>query len=198
MGMGRMTINQVHLPDKSALDEVSKACKLVELQKDVDGPAEGLHGKTIATEISQASGCMQSSGDVVLGNLFGKLIEPDKAGSSLTGGGNAEPGVELQESTGVPLGSLVRKDFQAVEDACHDFSTIILHRLKSSKEHAATMTSKDATHLLRSYGRCLQAMGEASAAESCHLGHLQEAGGDDAHLCEDLVGPPDHKRVCAI
>lgn len=194
-GEGKSTVlGQVQLPKRGLLDDLGGSCKLNLGRKMINSADETLSAKDQGEDVAKAAQCAQSGGDVVLDGLFGQAL-----------GSNASKeatGVELKGSTEVPLGSLSRKQLHAAQDACHDFATVLLHRMGRPTghevKHAETSLSPDdAAHVLRSYGRCLMSMGEASSAAGCRLGQLKREGADEtSRMCEESLGP--NPETCSM
>merc|ERR1740117_531462 len=119
-------------------------------------------------------------------------------------------GVTLAKTHELPLGSLAKKSIKSTRDSCEDFSTFLLRRMDKPGEDGGgktcsadgggvKFTSKDASHALRSYGLCLDSIGETAALQGCEMGNLQVSGsGNSAHLCKVIEGPLPPQLGCVI
>merc|ERR1712061_92050 len=95
-GSKHIVLDEVHLPDNLRLGEVSNTCKFDFKEQMLDG-SDTFPAKTLGSVISKASHCTETSGGVVLGNIFGNLIN-DKSGFT----DQDRAGVRLSSSTEVP------------------------------------------------------------------------------------------------
>lgn len=206
-GASLMRIDEVHLPSKFALHDVGRACKL-SLNSEVPGDSIGgnpstLPAKVLGPNLSKAAECSARSSRVVLRQVFGQLLHPAPTsgiGSLVVGGGytaRSDPGVRLINNNDVPIGTRVHRDFVAAQDACRDFGKLLLHKLGKNEaaarvvEPRPVLTTSDASHTLRAFGRCLEGMGELTAIQACKLGQLQLAGGTTAAACKEVQGHED-------
>mmetsp|Transcript_53982 Transcript_53982/g.167522 ORF Transcript_53982/g.167522 Transcript_53982/m.167522 type:complete len:248 (-) Transcript_53982:100-843(-) len=190
---GKMTILvKAQPPKRGLLDELSGSCKLNLGKTMMPGTDQTVNAKDQTVDVAKAAECAKSGGETVLDGFFGKVLERGDPGGA---------GVELKGSTEVPLGSLSRKQLHAAQDSCHDFATVLLHRLgkpgAQEMHHAEHMLStNDAAHVMRSYGRCLMELGEASSTAGCRLGMFQRGGGGETErLCKEAMGPEEKQCV---
>ena len=156
-----LTIDTAVLPADKMLD-IRKACKLnIDDPLDTAGPA-----KIFRDNLETGSNCAEK----VAGNLF-----RDSLGESA--------GTKYKGEMPVELGGQEREDFEAIEDTCHDFASLLLHRL--SRKENNSVSRVDAVRLLKSFGRCLEAMGQGTTLLGCQMGG---SAGEDQPLCEKEEG----------
>mmetsp|Transcript_134546 Transcript_134546/g.418126 ORF Transcript_134546/g.418126 Transcript_134546/m.418126 type:complete len:256 (-) Transcript_134546:79-846(-) len=185
------TLEQAHPPKRGVLDELSSNCKLNLGTGGVPGGDQKVNAKDQGNDVAKSALCAQHGGEDVLEGYFGKALEP-KAGKEATG-------VELKGSTELQIGSLARKQLTTVQDSCHDFASVLLHRLgrpagsEDKKQVEHMLDADDAAHLLRSYGKCLMEAGEAGVTAGCRLGNVDRGEGEDeiSLACKEAMGPPE-------
>merc|ERR1719183_611458 len=118
-------------------------------------------------------------------------------------------GVSLAKTHDIPLGSLAKKSIKSTRESCEDFSTFLLRRLEKPGEKptcpatgaagGVKFTARDANHALRSYGLCLDSIGETAAIQGCEMGNVQIAGSAAAaNLCKSVEGPLPRNLGCTI
>lgn len=195
-----MEIEKIGLPERTKLDDLSDACKF-DAFTSVFGDAEGAtrSAKGLGTAIAKSTQCAESTSDMVFGGIFGQKMNPTTGGM----------GVSLAKTHDIPLGSLEKKAIKATQTSCEDFSTFLLRRFEKpgQKPKCAAagavgglkFTSQDAHHALKSYGLCLDSIGETAALQGCEMGDLQHNGSRDAaHLCKVVEGPLTPGIQCTI
>ena len=156
-----LTVDTAVLPADKMLD-VRKACKLnVDDPLDPAGPA-----KIFRDNLETGAHCAEKIG----GNFFmGSLGD--------------STGTKFKGEMPVDLGGQEREDLEAIEDTCHDFASLLLHRL--SRKENNFVNKVDAVRLLKSFGRCLEAMGQGTMLLGCQMGG---SNGEDQPLCEKEEG----------
>jgi len=201
-----MEIQSIGLPEKSKLDDLATACNFDHFQA-VFGDASGSgkatrSAKGLGGAIDKSAQCTETASDMVLNNIFGQKLNPTVGGM----------GVALTKTHDIPLGSLSKKSIKSTQDSCQDFGNFLLRRLEKPGEKVLVaagsdagangilkFTSKDATHAMKSYGLCLDGIGETTALQGCEMGDLQHMGTREAaNLCKVVEGPMAPGIVCVI
>lgn len=190
----QMSLQEVVLPSKDTLSAAVSSCKLDLTLGGSSGSKQS--ADILGSNISKASKCSMSASDAVLHQMFGKRLEASKGGflSSRPTGADEDAGVAVDGQLKAPLGSSYRESLQGAQDACQDYGTMLLHRLSHKP---AKLDAKDASKMLRSFGRCMQGMGEATEFAACQIGNLKEAGGDSGKLCKEVQRGGDN-QACTI
>lgn len=198
-----MEIVQIGLPEKGKLDDLSAACKFDRFTSvfgDADAEGATKSAKALGSAIVKSSECNEQASDLILSNIFGKKIDEKLGGM----------GVTLAKTHDIPLGSLGKKSIKSTKDSCQDFGSFLLRRFEKPGEQApkcpatgepggVKFSSRDATHAMKSYGLCLDSIGETTALQGCEMGDLQHNGSHDAaNLCKVVEGPVTPGIVCAI
>ncbi|CAJ1355412.1 unnamed protein product [Effrenium voratum] len=151
------------------MTEIKTACKLdVVDPTDSSGPSKIFHDN-----LQSASSCAQKIGSNLLSASLG-----EGAGTRFKG--------ELE----VELGSQEHEDMQAMQDTCHDFASILLHRL--SRKANREISRVDAARVLKAYGRCLESLGQGTTLMGCQMGDVAHGGGEDEALCEVEEGAEEN------
>jgi len=196
-----MEIQRIGLPEKAKLDDLGEACKFdsfTSIFGDASGSAQ-IPAKGLGTAIEKSALCTEKASDLVLSNIFGQKMDPALGGM----------GVSLTKAHDIPLGSLSKKAVKATQDSCEDFASFLLRRMEKPGEKPTCpasgevgglkFTSRDANHALKSYGLCLDSIGETAALQGCEMGNLQVSGSSAvAHLCKVVEGPIPPGIVCSI
>lgn len=194
-----MQITKIGLPDQAKLQELEKACKLDNFASAFGDASDGAprSAKGLGEAVSKSSNCAANTSDLVLRNIFGQKLE------------SAGMGVTFEKTHDIPLGSLARKELKSAKSACQDFGSFLLHRFEkpglapscsaAGGASGAKFTQQDATHALKSFGLCLDSIGETTALQGCEMGNLQRVGtAEAANLCKVVEGPLAREIVCAI
>lgn len=188
-----MQINKVGPPEKAKLDDLATACKFDGFGDVFGTPNDGSgatrSAKPLGKGVASAADCAVSTSDVVLSDMFGTKLKGTGAG------------VELEKTHDLPLGSLAKKEVRAARAACEDFGAFLMRRMEKPGEKAGDrkFTQQDATHALKSYGLCVDAVGETAALNGCEMGKLQSMGSaQSAHICQEVEGPMAPGIVCSI
>ncbi|CAE7721313.1 ALKBH8 [Symbiodinium sp. CCMP2456] len=165
-----LTIDAAVLPSEKMLD-IRKACKLnVADPLDPVGPA-----KIFRDNLETGAQCAEKIGS----NLF-------------TGSLGESSGTKFKGELPVELGGQVREDVEAIQDTCHDFASLLLHRL--SRKENKSLNKVDAVRVLKSFGRCLESMGQGTTLLGCQSGGAE---GEDEATCEkevDKVQPSSNSK----
>jgi len=207
-GRSLMEIESIGLPEKAKLDDLSEACKFDQFTSvfgDASDAGATRSAKALGGAIEKVAKCNENASDVVLSNMFGQKLNPTQGGM----------GVTMTKTHDIPVGSLAKKSIKSAQDSCEDFSTFLLRRFeqpgtapkcpaaddaaKPGEVPGTKFTSKDATHVMKSYGLCLDSIGETTALHGCEMGNLQNIGSREAaDLCKVVEGPIPPGIVCAI
>lgn len=181
-----MQITKVAMPPKATIDEMGQACKLDKFTSvfgDASGSGAAKPGSNLGNAIESSSGCVDSV-SAILTKIFGhKLDSP------------TDPvGIDVTNNHDLPGGSMLKQQFKSTQDSCHEFASFLLQRFpKVDGAEAPKFKSDDATHALRSYGLCLDNIGQSASLEGCEMGDLQKPGfmGNSAaaDVCRHIQGP---------
>jgi len=195
----------IRLPDKVGFDKVSSSCKFAATDTVTNGDVENPQAENLSPAIGKSANCSGMLGHEILTKTLGSALpEPSDdssgSGSHLKGlfsssDEDSEAGLRLTGSTDVKLGSVLREQLKAAQDACHDFGSRVIHFLgdPDTRQHVQSpvLTPNMAAHLLQTFGRCMQSIGNATAMQGCEIGRLQETGPPDVrHMCH-LLEPDD-------
>lgn len=202
-----MQITRVGPPEKARLDDLGQACKFdnfVSVFGDASqGATASRSAKDLGKAVAMSSGCVTNTSELVLTDIFGQKLKASGSGT----------GVAFDKTHDIPLGSLAKKELKSARASCEDFATFLLRRFEKpgsapvctvaggagAAAGGAKFTQKDATHALKSYGLCLDSIGETTALQGCEMGNLQRIGSAEAaDLCKVVEGPMPPEIVCAI
>mmetsp|Transcript_3489 Transcript_3489/g.6249 ORF Transcript_3489/g.6249 Transcript_3489/m.6249 type:complete len:267 (-) Transcript_3489:41-841(-) len=194
-----MEIQGQELPSVGQLETLSNSCRL-KTSEEVFGDSSSHSATKMGSAVGKSAKCAESVSQLVLSDLFGKKMPQ----------GGHGVGVALAKTHEIPLGSLNKKSLISTQKSCEDFATVLLHRFEKpgtklqcpekGGSNQLSFTSQDATHALKSFGLCLDSIGETSALQGCEMGNLQAYGTNQAaHICQSVEGPaPEGLSPCSI